>query len=149
MKNAIKITLLILSVILISLVSVSCENASKSENAIIGKWSYVSHGNTNTIEFLDNGKFYATTYQPVFSDDINSSYNIDNPFPVPSSYTADNITGNYVINGNKITITNTDSGIMQISTFAVSSTTLTLTTGGTESSGMKTSQETIMYKRAK
>lgn len=150
MKNLTRIAVLVLSVILISSVFVSCGNASIDENTIIGEWSYVSHGNTNTMEFLDNGEFNATIYQPVYSDDSNSSYNVDNPFPTSGiSYVAHNIAGAYVIDGGKITITDKDSGIKQISTFAVNSTTLTLTTGGTESSGIETNQVTIVYKRVK
>jgi len=47
-------------------------SASKIESAIVGKWAYTSHGNTNTIEFTDDGNFSATTYQPVFSSDISA-----------------------------------------------------------------------------
>lgn len=143
-----KIVVLFWVVILTGSMLASCESSSKNENTIIGKWTYGSHGNTNTMEFLDNGKFNATIYQPVYSDDGNSSYNVENPFPTSSiSYVAHNFTGTYVINGDKITVTDNDAKIEQISTFAVNNSTLTLTTGGMESSGIKTDQTIIVYKR--
>lgn len=155
MRNATRMIALIYSIILICTVFVSCGNTSINENTIIGKWSYVFNGNTNTIEFLENGSFYITTYRPLFSDDNKngSTSKIEYPtFPsVISGYTPCNYTGNYVINGEKITMTYEDSGIKQklISTFEVNDTTLTITTDGTESSGIVTVPGKIEYKRTK
>lgn len=148
MKKSVKIAVLILSVMIACLMFASCSKGTKNNNPIIGKWLYVSHGCTNKIEFLENGKFNATFYQAVPSSDNNSSYNLDSPFPYTSSLIAKTYTGNYVINGNKITITTKDSKFKQVSTFTVTSATLTLTTGGTESNGIKTVQETIVFKHA-
>ena len=140
MKNVTRIAVLILLVIIISSMLTSCGN--RNENTIIGKWERVTNGQTDTTEFLENGKFNAKTHHFTISSEY-SSESIP-PEGVP-------VTGDYMIDGNKVTCEYEIFGAKQemVSTFTADSTTLTLTSGGTETSGIKTVESTIVFKRVK
>lgn len=142
MKNVTGIVVFILSVIIISSLFVSCGNGNKHENTIIGKWEHVTNGQTDTMEFLDNGKFNAKTHHVSIS-----SANSEASIP-PEGLS---VTGDYTIDGDKIICDYEIFGAKQemVSTFTVDSTTLTLTSGGTETSGIKTVERTVALKHVK
>jgi len=142
MKNVTRITALILSVTIISSIFASCVSGDSNENTIVGKWEITRNGQTDVAEFLDNGKFYAKTRNFMISGEYEEE-SIP-PDGVP-------ITGDYIIDGDQLICEYQIWGAKQksISTFTVNSTTLTLTDGGTETSGIKTVEITIMLKRVK
>ena len=137
-----KLLSLFFSILLITLAVAGCGSANKSnnDNSIIGKWEHVADGQTDSIEFLKNGKINVKTHN--FS--ISGSYSAES---IPQDGVS--VTGNYIIDGNKVTLDYVIFGAKRemISTFTVNNSELTLTTGGTETNGIKTAESSVVFKR--